>query len=78
MNQIEEIKANRKASDLKNKALMTVLYNTLNATRTQIECYGDCESCILGSNKKDDCLGSDISSLKNKISKSVNVSEIEE
>lgn len=78
MTQIEEIETNRKATDLKNKALMKVLYNTLNSTYNQIGCYGDCESCVLGSKKKDECLESDINRLKNKISKLIDISEIEE
>lgn len=78
MKQTERIEANRKATDLKNEALMKALYSTLDLTFNQISCYGDCESCVLGSKKENECLASDIGELENKILKFINVDEEDE
>ncbi|WP_346939767.1 hypothetical protein [uncultured Clostridium sp.] len=56
---------------------MQVLYRTLEATRNQVSCNGDCENCVLGNKKEDECLGSDIGNLKNKISKFIEIEELE-
>ena len=77
MNRIEKIETNRKIADEKNKTLMQVLYKTLEATRTQVSCYSDCENCVLGSKKEDDCLATDIDKLKNKISKLIEIEKDE-
>ena len=71
---IKEIETSRKIADEKNKTLLQVLYRTLEATRNQVSCYGDCDECVLGN--KDECLGSDIGKLINKISKFIEVEEL--
>jgi hypothetical protein len=75
MNQVKKIETNRKVADEKNKVLMQVLYRTLEATQNQVSCYGDCNSCVLGNKKEDECLVSDIGNFKNKISKYIEVEE---
>ena len=75
MNQIEKIETSRKITDEKNKTLLQLLYRTLEVTRNQVGCYGDCESCVLGNKKEDACLGSDIDNLKNKISKFIEIED---
>ena len=57
MNQIEKIETSRKITDEKNKTLLQLLYRTLEVTRNQVGCYGDCESCVLGNKKEDAPVG---------------------
>lgn len=78
MNQIEKIETSRRIADEKNKTLLQVLYRTLEATRNQASCYGDCESCVLGNKKEGECLVSDIGDLKNKISQFIEIEELED
>lgn len=76
MNQMEEIKVSRNATNTKNIALLKVVSGTLDSVFNGMGCFGDCEECVLEGRKEDNCIGSEIGTLRNKINKKLE--EIEE
>lgn len=77
MDSLEKIKVNREKTDSNNTAIMKVLSKTLDTVYREVGCYGDCENCVLGSKKNDECLASDIGKLNKKIKSYIDIDDSE-
>lgn len=67
MKQTEKVQIQRAIVDEKNIALMKIINGVLEESYNAMQCYGDCESCVLCNEKESECFLTDICKMRNKI-----------